>query len=115
MSQDENLDDATEPPQLQLRRSNKERQPSKRYSPNKYVILTDDGELECFREAMESEEKRKWLDVMKDEMKSIHDNHTFDLVKLPKGKRALDNMWIYRVKHKSNSTSPRYKARLVVN
>ena len=47
-------------------------------------------------------------------MKSIHNNHTFDLVKLPKGKRALDNRWIYRVKHESNSTSLRYKARLVV-
>ena len=42
---------------------------------------------------MESEEKRKWLDAMKDEMKFIHDNHTFDLVKLPKGKKALDNRW----------------------
>jgi len=51
---------------------------------------------------------------MKDEIKSLHDNHTFDLVKLPKGKRALDNRWIYRVKHESNSTSSRYKARLVV-
>ena len=65
MSQDENLGDAIEPPQVQLRRSNRERQPSKRYSPNEYVILTDDGEPECFREAMESEENRKWLDAMK--------------------------------------------------
>jgi len=47
-------------------------------------------------------------------MKSIHDNHTFDLVKLPKDKKALNKWWIYRVKHKSYSTSPRYKARLVV-
>jgi len=113
MSQDENLGDAVEPPQVQVRRSNRERQPSKWYSLNEYVILTDDGEPECFREAMESEEKRKWLDAMKDEMKSIHNNHTFDLVKLPKGKRALDNRWIYRVKHESNSTSLRYKAILV--
>ena len=57
MSQDENLGGAIEPPQVQLRRSNKERQPSNRYSTNEYVILTDDGEPECFREAMESEEK----------------------------------------------------------
>jgi len=42
-----------------------------RYSPNEYVILTDDGEPECFREAMESEEKRNWLDAMKYEMKSL--------------------------------------------
>nr|KYP42640.1 Retrovirus-related Pol polyprotein from transposon TNT 1-94 [Cajanus cajan] len=51
---------------------------------------------------------------MQDEMKSLHDNHTYDLVKLPKGKRALENRWIFRVKQESNSTSPRYKARLVV-
>jgi len=36
------------------------------------------------------------------------------LVKLPKGKKALENRWIYRVKQESNSTSLRYKARLVV-
>ena len=78
------------------------------------IHLTNDEEPECFTEAMESEEKKKWLDAMKDEMKSLHDNHTFDLVKLPKGKRALDNRWIYRVKHESNTMSPRYKARLVV-
>jgi ATP-binding cassette subfamily B (MDR/TAP) protein 1 len=35
-------------------------------------------------------------------------------VKLPKDKRALENIWIYRVKHESNSKSPRYKVRLVV-
>ena len=114
MSQDENLSDATEPPQVQIRRSNRERQPSRRYSPDEYVILTDDEELECFTEAMESEEKKKWPDAMKDEMKSLHDNHTFDLMKLPKGKRALDNRWIYRVKYESNTMSPRYKSRLVV-
>ena len=51
---------------------------------------------------------------MQDEMKSLYDNHTFDLVKLPKGKKALENRWIYRVKQESNSTSLRYKARLVV-
>jgi len=65
MSQDENLGDATESPQVQLRRSNREKQPSRRYSPNEYVILIDDAEPGCFREIMESEKKRKWLDAMK--------------------------------------------------
>ena len=39
--------------------------------------------------SLDSEEKKQWLDAMQDEMKSLHDNHTYDLVKLPKGKRAL--------------------------
>ncbi|RDX71308.1 hypothetical protein CR513_49366, partial [Mucuna pruriens] len=51
---------------------------------------------------------------MQDEIKSLHDNHTYDLVKLPNGKKVLENRWIYRVKQESNSTYPRYKARLVV-
>ncbi|CAJ2645756.1 unnamed protein product [Trifolium pratense] len=114
MSQDENLGEAPESSQVQLRRSNRQRQPSTRYNSDEYVTLTDEGEPEYFQEAMESDENQKWLDAMNDEMKSLHDNHTYDLVKLPKGKRALENWWIYRVKHESNSESPRYKARLVV-
>ena len=77
-------------------------------------MLINGEEYEYFEEAMESEEKQKWLDAKKDEIKSLHYNYTFDLVKLPKGMRALNNKWIYKVKHESNSMSPRYKAKLVV-
>ncbi|RDX85023.1 hypothetical protein CR513_33842, partial [Mucuna pruriens] len=35
---------------------------------------------------MEGEERQKWLNAMQDEIKSLHDNHTYDLVKFPKGK-----------------------------
>ncbi|RVW22382.1 Retrovirus-related Pol polyprotein from transposon TNT 1-94 [Vitis vinifera] len=49
-----------------------------------------------------------------DEMKSLHENHSFELVKLPKGKRALKNRWVYRVKQEEHTSQPRYKARLVV-
>ena len=47
-------------------------------------------------------------------MKSLHDNHTYDLVKLPKGKRSFENRWIFRVKHESNSASLKYNAELVM-
>lgn len=50
---------------------------------------------------------------MKEEMRSLYENHTYDLVKLPKVKKALKNKWVY--KHKiENNGSQRYKARLVV-
>ena len=51
---------------------------------------------------------------MQDEMKSLHENHSFELVKLPKGKRALKNRWVYRVKQEEHTSQPRYKARLIV-
>jgi len=51
---------------------------------------------------------------MQDEMQSLHDNHTYELMKLPKGKRASKNKWVYRLKYEDRSSNPRYKARLVV-
>jgi hypothetical protein len=51
---------------------------------------------------------------MQDKMKSLHENHTYDLVEQPKVKRALKNKWVFRCKIEPNRSQPRYKARLVV-
>ncbi|KAK9006732.1 hypothetical protein V6N11_019066 [Hibiscus sabdariffa] len=100
------------PPTVPLQRSSRDRRSSILYSSNDYVLLTDEGEHECYKEAMETECKDLWAEVMKDELQSLHDNHTFELVKLPTSKRALKNQWVYRVKQEEKSSSPRYKARL---
>lgn len=63
---------------------------------------------------MENEEKQNWLDAMQDDMKYLHDNHVYDLVKFPKGKKAFGKKRMYRMNDVSNSKSPRYKVRLVV-
>ena len=46
-------------------------------------------------------------------MHSIRANKTWNLVKLPKNRRALPCKWVYRLKETSDSTTPKYKARLV--
>ena len=92
---------AEAPSDIPLRRSTRDRHPSTRYSADDYVLLTDGGEPESYEEAMEDENKMKWVDAMQDEMKSLHENHSFELVKLPKGKRALKNRWVYRVKQEN--------------
>jgi len=46
-------------------------------------------------------------------MQLLMKNRTWELVKLPKGKKALHNRWIYRVKGDTDGRR-RYKARLVV-
>ena len=51
---------------------------------------------------------------MQDDMKSLHDNHTYELVKLPKGMRALKNKCVFKVKVEEHNLKPKYKARLVV-
>lgn len=113
MSHNKNLGEAPKLSQVQVRRSNRQRQPSTTYNSDEYITLTDGDEPECFHESRESDESQKWLDAMHDDMKLLHDNHTYGLVKLPEGK-ALKNRRIYRVQPKSNTKSPRYKSRLVV-
>lgn len=51
---------------------------------------------------------------MQYEMKSLHDNHPYEPVNLPKGKNALNNKWVSKIKHEENSTKLRYKATLVM-
>ena len=77
-------------------------------------MLIDGGEPECYGKAMLHEEKDKWFKAMQEEIKSLHENHTFDLVKLPQGKRALKNKWVFKLKSGKNNSQLRYKARLVV-
>ena len=51
---------------------------------------------------------------MQEEMQSLHENNTYELVKLPKGRRALKNKWVYRIKIEGSKSKSRYKAQLVV-
>jgi len=50
---------------------------------------------------------------MADELEALSANHTWILVPLPSGKKAIGCRWIYKLKHKSDGTIDRYKARLV--
>ena len=50
---------------------------------------------------------------MQREMDSLQQNQTWDLADLPKGKWALQNKWVYRLKEEE-VRKRRYKSRLVV-
>ena len=55
----------------------------------------------------------KWEAAIKDEMKSMIFNKTWELAVLPRGKKSLHNKWVYRIKEDHDGFK-RYKARLVV-
>ncbi|KAH9750986.1 hypothetical protein KPL71_014098 [Citrus sinensis] len=76
--------------------------------------VIDDDIPNTFGEALRSGESDQWKLAMEEEMKSLHQNQTWELVELPKGKRAIGNKWVYTKKQGSpNQLTPRYKARLV--
>lgn len=67
-----------------------------------------------FKEAVASPESVEWNGAMKEEMNSLMKNRTWDLVQLPKGKRAIGCKWVYAKKEDvDNNSSVRYKARLL--
>ena len=51
---------------------------------------------------------------MLEELAAIERNHTWKLVKLPKGKKPISLRWVFEVKRKPDGTIAKHKARLVV-
>ena len=104
----ENIPTPVEQP---VRRSTRFTKPPARFTD--YVMLTDAGEPSCYKEAILASDHAKWEHAMRNELDSIHKNGTWDLVPLPKDRKALPCKWVYKYKYTADSASPKYKARLV--
>ena len=77
-----------------MRRSTREHHPSTRYPFSEYILLIDEGELECFQEVEAYKDKQSWMKAMQEEMNSLQKNKAYELVELRKGKKALRNKWV---------------------
>ena len=60
--------------------------------------VIDDDIPNTFGEALHSNESDQWKLAMKEEMEFLHQNQTWELVELPKRKRAIGNKWVYTKK-----------------
>ena len=75
------------------------------------ALILEEGEPSSYHEACTSEQKHEWAAAMQQEMQSLSDNNTWELVKLPNTAQLVDNKWIFKVK--DNGSKKVYKARLV--
>ena len=66
-----------------------------------------------FSQAMNDVNYDKWLEAMKDELKSMVHNEVWDLVELPEGHQKVGCKWVFKTKRDSRGNLERYKARLV--
>ena len=66
-----------------------------------------------FSQAMNDVNSDKWLEAMKDELKSMVQNEVWDLVELPEGHQKVGCKWVFKTKRDSHGNLERYKARLV--
>ena len=55
-----------------------------------------------------------WKEAVNNEIESIMQNHTWELVDLPPGSKPLGYKWIFKRKMKADGSIDKYKARLVV-
>jgi hypothetical protein len=55
----------------------------------------------------------KWKTAMQEEMKALHKNKTWDLVKLPNENKVFGCKSMFTIKHKSNGSMEKYKVTFV--
>jgi len=67
---------------------------------------------QSYRQAMKSPESAQWKKAMEDELKSHVEKGSWSMVKLPAGKRAIRNRWVFAVKKSADGKTVRHKARL---
>ena len=74
------------------------------------VMLLEHGEPTNYEEAMMSPDSAKWLEAMKSEMGSMHENKVWTLVDLPDDRQAIKNKWIFKRKTDADSRVTIYKS-----
>ncbi|GKA60331.1 ribonuclease H-like domain-containing protein [Tanacetum coccineum] len=95
-----------------------------KYGLEKYVCYSKlNTENYCFvtqlnknsepKSFLEASKYPHWADAMNQEMDALLRNGTWEIVDLPKDRKAIGSKWIYKIKFRSIGDIDRHKARLV--
>ena len=96
-----------------LRRSTRERRQTIFYTPGAIATVADTGDPASRREALDSKDGSEWANAMEKEVESLHANDVWNLVELPKDRKAVGSKWVFKTKRSADGTVERHKACLV--
>ncbi|RDY10624.1 hypothetical protein CR513_04821, partial [Mucuna pruriens] len=114
------IEQPQQPQEVLLRRFIKERRHA---IPNDYIVFLQEHEAGIdlveddpinLCQAMQSSNSQKWIDAMKDELKSMQDNDFWDLIELPEGVKPIGCKWIFKTKKNLKGNIERYKTHLAL-
>ena len=71
------------------------------------------AEPTSYRQSQQRSDKDLWHKACEEEMEAHRLNGTWEIVKLPPGKRAIGSRWFMKVKTNADGSLDRYKARMV--
>ena len=104
-------------PEPNLRCSGRQGIPRRRFDiegGEAFVAITqDEDEPRNVTEALSGPNKENWTKAMEEEMESMRSNQVWELVDLPKERKAIGNNLVLKIKRKADGTIDIYKARLV--
>ena len=95
-----------------IKRKSKRARTSMSFRPDFITFLTEVGP-QTYKEAMSTPKAPYWQETVNDEINSIMQNHTWELVNLPLGNKPIGCKWIFKRKLQTNGTIDKYKTRLV--
>jgi hypothetical protein len=71
------------------------------YSVEHGCDLSIDKDPISFKKATKCYDSKKWLNAMKEELKSMDDNEVWELVELPNEKKQVGCKWVFKTKRDS--------------
>ena len=96
-----------------LSRPEGDRRPPDYYGEWAAVTSTGSDEPKTVKGALARPDKAKWMTAMEKEMESLRTYDVWDLVELPRDRKAVGSKWVYKLKKNADGSVERYKARLV--
>ena len=84
-----------------------------RYQAQRVENGHDIATTQCYEEAVNGPQSRRWERAISEELQALATNHGWELVDTPKGANIVSNKWVFKVKRLPNGQVDRYKARLV--